>query len=386
MEFRREQQRIAATDVLQALADGQDISLIGCTISGDVEVQRFFDKEEKFNIENLNISIVDQQRVVTFPQKIMINQCVFEDKVFFSPKWDEEQLLRVVFKQDAIFNLSVFNNQTRFAGCTFKGRAGFDGCKFLSVAAFTDCIFKAQGMFRTCEFRGYALFNRAFFNMDARFINTLLSKGGNFKDTVFNSVLDFSGVYSTGKSIPTYYGIKFTQKHSGNGETFWRYVKQASNEAGYYILAGDCFYNERKSNIKGRLYGENYCDLSPKDKLMRWLKGVRLLPEYIFGDMLFGYGEKPLRVISVAGAIITICGLLYFFFGSLSCSYPPDTADSFFESFYFSIITFTTLGFGDIYPTPTDTFTRVVAMIEALCGMSLISLFVVCLSKRFSRG
>jgi len=57
----------------------------------------------------------------------------------------------------------------------------------------------------------------------------------------------------------------------------------------------------------------------------------------------------------------------------------------FLEGLYYSTVTFTTLGFGDIYPA-SDTLTRAVTMLEALAGACLMALFVVTLSKRFSRG
>jgi hypothetical protein len=58
----------------------------------------------------------------------------------------------------------------------------------------------------------------------------------------------------------------------------------------------------------------------------------------------------------------------------------------FIDGLYFSVTTFTTLGFGDMYPDQHHLLTRCVAMGEALCGASLMALFVVTLSKRYSRG
>jgi len=216
------------------------------------------------------------------------------------------------------------------------------------VAAFTACEFKSQAMFRTAEFHGYALFNKAVFTRDARFINTLLSKGGNFKETTFNEQADFSGVYSTGKSLPTYTNIDFANKQSGYGETFWRYVKQAANEAGCYKLSGDCFYRERLANIRGRFYGANFREAPLREKLSRIAAGLRLLPEYIFGNLLFGYGERPVRVLYSSLAVILIFALMYYHRGALICPGYEDNGQSLFDSIYFSAITFTTLGFGDV--------------------------------------
>ena len=55
------------------------------------------------------------------------------------------------------------------------------------------------------------------------------------------------------------------------------------------------------------------------------------------------------------------------------------------DSLYLSVVTFTTLGYGDW--RPTDLWpARFVAMGEALLGASLMALFVVCLARRWGRG
>ena len=121
---------------------------------------------------------------------------------------------------------------------------------------------------------------------------------------------------------------------------------------------------------------------------MRCLAGVRLLPEFIFGRLLFGYGERPIRVLIAAAVVILLCGLFYSCSAGEADNWNRDRSAGLtriFEGMYYSTITFTTLGLGDIYPQD-DFLTRMVTMAEALCGLFLMSLFVVCLSKRFSRG
>ena len=60
------------------------------------------------------------------------------------------------------------------------------------------------------------------------------------------------------------------------------------------------------------------------------------------------------------------------------------------DNYYFSVVTFTTLGFGDLYPNSTQSFLnipwfRVAAALEALFGAFLMALFVVVASKRIMR-
>jgi hypothetical protein len=111
------------------------------------------------------------------------------------------------------------------------------------------------------------------------------------------------------------------------------------------------------------------------------------VPELLIGRWLFGYGERPVRVLM--GGLLVILGCAVFFASSLcllmeqSSRQPAEL--SFFDGLYFSVITFTTVGFGEMYPA-ADGLTRFVVMAEALCGICLMPLFVVSLAKRFARG
>jgi hypothetical protein len=246
-------------------------------------------------------------------------------------------------------------------------------------------------MFRTTIFEGYGLFNEAQFEADTRFANTCFGKGVNFKDVTFNNSCDFSGVYSRHKSVPIYDNISFARHYFGDDASFWRFVKQVCQEAGYYQQAGECFYRERCAHFWHRFRGTNYEKLSAYRKVGRWLLGIRLLPEFVLGRLLFGYGERPIRVLVAGALIVLICGIFYsspaahlaYQYG-LENSQQPDHL-KFMEGLYYSTVTFTTLGFGDIHPAP-DILTRIITMLEATAGACLMALFVVTLSKRFSRG
>ena len=116
------------------------------------------------------------------------------------------------------------------------------------------------------------------------------------------------------------------------------------------------------------------------------MSSVRLLPEFVLGKLLFGYGERPARVLFASALVIVLCAFYYSQPGTLIGRVGDSSLEpSFLQGLYFSTITFTTLGYGDFYPSANN-LCRIVSMIEAVAGGSLIALFVVCLSKRFSRG
>ena len=390
--FQRENQRISSSEILQALAAGEEIRLKDCTISGDLDINRLLVKDENFDMSNIKINSSDEKTTLTLSELIVFNSCKFEGNVSFSSQWEKVDELEVVFKKDVSFNSSVFCGQTRFSNTFFHGLAGFDGCVFERIASYRGMRTNAKAMFRTVMFDGYSLFDGAVFGGETRFTNTCFSKGGNFKEVTFDGESDFAGVYSKSKTVPIYESVCFARARYGDDETFWRFIKQASQEAGYYQLAGESFYNERCAHLSRKLYGSNFDLLSFPQKTGRLLWGIRLLPELMFGRLLFGYGERPIRVLIAGFLIILACGLFYALpsaqvlhridAGTASQTFPERLMDG----FYFSTITFTTLGFGDMYPDPEHTLTRLIAMTEALAGACLMALFVVSLSKRYSRG
>lgn len=99
---------------------------------------------------------------------------------------------------------------------------------------------------------------------------------------------------------------------------------------------------------------------------------------YIMGDILFGYGEKLSRVALSALGVILIFSLIYWAAGD-NIVHEGNHDPSLRECFYLSGVTFTSLGYGDITPTG---YYQVLAVVEALMGVSLMSLFVVTLSRK----
>ena len=105
----------------------------------------------------------------------------------------------------------------------------------------------------------------------------------------------------------------------------------------------------------------------------RWLGSLVL-------DLLWGYGQRPGRLFFFALLFCALCACGYFCFGihqgglcttGFSAKRP---LDHFFECLYFSFVTFTTVGYGDI--TPCGAPSRVLAAAEAFSGIFTMGLFV----------
>ncbi len=156
-------------------------------------------------------------------------------------------------------------------------------------------------------------------------------------------------------------------------EEICRNLRKVSELQGLFELAGHFFYEE----MLMRRY---------QMPLWSFERGISKLV-----DVFCGYGERPLRVILISLAFITICGFFYFFLGISENG--QGLAFSSQESFlgnlmilaklmYFSVVTFTTLGYGDLVPVGAS---RIVAAIEAFVGSFTLALFVVVFVKKMTR-
>lgn len=108
-------------------------------------------------------------------------------------------------------------------------------------------------------------------------------------------------------------------------------------------------------------------------------------------DIFCGYGEAPLRIVGISLAMILFCALLYSITGLnyqgevLTFANQDSITDKvhlLFSCLYYSVVTFTTLGYGDFTPVGIS---RAIAAIEAFTGSFTIALFVVVFVKKMTR-
>jgi len=86
------------------------------------------------------------------------------------------------------------------------------------------------------------------------------------------------------------------------------------------------------------------------------------------------YGRSLTRWTCWCAGVIVLFGLLFGTIDGLT------TGKSLWQGLYFSVVTFTTLGFGDI--TPASPFGQVLTVFEVLLGYGMLGLLVVILSRK----
>lgn len=157
-------------------------------------------------------------------------------------------------------------------------------------------------------------------------------------------------------------------------EEIYRNLRLVSEKQGLFEVAGTFFQREMVMRRKQL----------PRFSIKRTLSKVV--------DLFCGYGEQPIRVVTFTWAVIFIFAILFFFSGLQYNGQPvefnanhsiTDNFQTFISCGYFSIVTFTTLGYGDI--TPIGTLSRILASAEALFGSFTLALFVVVFVKKMTR-
>jgi hypothetical protein len=156
-------------------------------------------------------------------------------------------------------------------------------------------------------------------------------------------------------------------------EEIYRHLRKVTEDEGLFDLSGRFF---RKEMVARR-------------KQLPLLSSARLLSKIV--DLFCGYGEEPLKIIAFTWLAIMIYAVIYLFSGLnyagevIKFDMSAGVSENIYhllDTLYFSIITFTTLGYGDITP---QGFSRFLASTEALMGSFSLALFVVVFVKKMIR-
>jgi len=155
-------------------------------------------------------------------------------------------------------------------------------------------------------------------------------------------------------------------------EEIYRNLRKTSEHQGLFTLSGPYLRKE----LTMRRFQEKYFSIN------------RISSKVV--DLFCGYGEDPLRVILFSWGLIFFSAFFYYFLGlSFGGEFQVFSVDQslaenvnfFFECLYYSVVTFTTLGYGDFIPVG---FSRIIAAMEAFTGSFTIALFVVVFVKKMT--
>ncbi len=185
----------------------------------------------------------------------------------------------------------------------------------------------------------------------------------------------------------------------------WERIKFYQNARAIYRQLNTWYQNHGHSDIAGEfLYREWVCKrLEAQEQLsneLNWRRPWRILQALnsqwwrnmivflwlAIHELVFGYGERPIRVVVTAAFVILGFALVYFLypFSELFTAGRSEFLARLWHSFYFSLVSFTTLGYGDWIKHP-DNWVRYLGGLESFIGLFLTAVFLVTFTRKWTK-
>ncbi|KYK37051.1 MAG: hypothetical protein AYK19_07575 [Theionarchaea archaeon DG-70-1] len=357
----------------------------------------------------------------TFQKDANFNEATFQKNAFFNQViFKNAYFDKAIFQQNAVFIGSIFQS-ANFHEATFRHHADFLRATFQKDANFDETTFQKDASFNRVIFQNVsfdkAIFQYSFFD-NSKFKNCFFIEAkfkfasfykSEFQDVFFNkSVIEqnlkfisgqvdklnlqntqflFKGYMTANLAQTKFHGadmenlafvdcdwpkkiyeeihMKDEQLSFKDLETVYRNLKQNMQRHGDYSKAGEFFYREMEMKRKG----------AEKKRDRLW---------FLLYYLLAGYGERPQRTLFMSVLAVLAFALLYLVLGCLQyAAINPCFLQKIIDAFYFSFVTFTTLGLGDI--RPATTMGKALICCEAVIGAFLIALFVVVFVRKMAR-
>ena len=337
------------------------------------------------------------------------------------------------FTGNANFYNAEFTGNAEFWKAEFTGNANFWKAEFTGNAEFNETKFLKEANFRETKFSGNANFYNAKLTGKFEFIpeqsKTIIFENTYFSDNIRIktdlSKCSFANSNIERVDMTDSIWIRDDDKPKNSFSSFFEWFKSKVGLSETPIIIWEGCKGELSSNWK-KLEGiyrrlkqsyQKFGDTSTAGKFYyqemeckrKQLKGIEKHFWYLFYKKLCGYGEKPFNVIWASYFLILLSSFSYLFggielLGSSILKVPPNVIDynlslnsfgiqwaisnidSLLEDFllclYTSVITFTTLGYGDVHPIG---FSRVIASVEAGFGIIMTALFIFVFTRKMLR-
>jgi len=357
--------------------------------------EAIFEGEANFKFVHFYGDITDFTRT-KFKQNVSFMSAEFNKVNFNSVEFSKDaSFIKVKFLENAEFCFAIFSGNVGFQGAKFK-KAYFNGSNFSKNAFFQNTEFNNEVNFSNVTFDEKMVFItknplRIYLN-EVTFSNDVRIKAGLQNCSFDGSNIERVDLTNCGWTLNKEKEIKILE-HKNNLDydklvEIYRRLRQSCQRYGDHFNAGEFFYQEM-------------------DCKRNQMKGIQKFIWIIIKGAC-GYGERPIRVIRTSAIIIIFFTFLYFYSGIRYMEKGTGTLidhqfnfnslkifisefdylifpiiKDFFWCFYTSIITFTTLGYGDVYPV--GFWSRLSASIESLIGIIMTATLIFVLSRKILR-
>ncbi|BBM86038.1 ion channel [Candidatus Uabimicrobium amorphum] len=341
-----------------------------------------------------------QLQRVRFENTLEVVDNKFKEAVFWGEAYFYKQALffRCKFDAKLHFPLSIFHDETHFsesefcagieliktkfcgklfAGNSKIGKLDMERARLNEGADFTKSTFEETN-FSYAVFSGATTFHSSIFTKNCCFYAAIFEPKVSFAKAEFQGKLSFSGM--------SVYDMVIS----------WRQVRgklQSVAQKNYVEAAEEYSLLKNVFERQNRYDDEDEAYLLYKKAMRKTLKISLLHPWQTLGrflsfwalDLGCGYGTRPFRITVTSIFIALGFAALYGYFPhEFGYNGAQQGVFDWSNATYFSIATFTTMGFGDWAPNPDSIF-RYVVTIEAFVGIFTMALFVGAFTRKVIR-
>lgn len=364
-------------------SDYDSMFLTNCIIEGAI----VFSSEPEVEIEDQ--FVVNKEIVCvrcTFKNVFKFENTLFKKEVFFgnSVFQDTVNFRKSVFQNACDFGESVFEGSVLFRGTVFNGTARFSKSRFHQVADYNDVQFSDNAVFRDAIFQDAAHFSRVLFSKKLDFVQARFSDTAVFNETTFCEETDLTAARFAVSA--SYQNVSFIS------DTIWQWLR---NKFTHQSMQPTEFYldSEDINGVLNPFFKRYVAD----QQFIRAFK-----EKHPFWGLVWRWSSDYGRSLALWALWSLLIALSFSFVYMPAPAWFPEwlqetmpqfhqvtvtDADgdlTFWKSFYFSIVTFTTLGFGDV--VADNTTARILVTLEVIFGYimlgGLISIFANKLASR----
>lgn len=326
-----------------------------------------FHKHNKNNNENKEfLKRIREERISDF------SGFVFEEYFNANEVIDYEvqdlNFIETIFKKEAIFN-----------GYEFRGRVYFKYVKFYDYVSFGNAIFNNNVIFYKTIFNNVYINEKIFEKSKFRGQNLIINEVINLPrmdGIIFNSCSKF-----------ILHNIDYKKENYLIGKINYKIARNQANNIGDYERIGHYYYKERIYRSKSMNVYDYH---SYRDYLSE--KFFDRLSKYTIG-----YGERPWNIFIITLLIISMFALMYMFLdirniyneeiglnlNNLENYSLYEIIKIYIDLWYFSMVTFSTVGYGDIIVT--SLLGKILVSVEVFLGVTIGAAWASVIIKRMIR-
>ena len=284
-----------------------------------------------------------------------------EEALFWHAQFSgEASFFEAQFSEGAYFGGAQFSGMADFEIAQFSGMADFGDAQFSGGAHFLGALFSVGAHFGDAQFSGWAVFNGAEFKVNTNFENIKIEKYNSFM-MLYTYLYDVPGLFESIESNKKKF--KYSNKTEFLPDNFNLILGEGAT-ARYPIIC-------RK--IRDDIYLINFKEKHPKMHFIWWL----------FADCGRSFFRWALWSLGFA---IAFAFIYYFSYTDYMLNFQTVYVSEDFPLFsfiYYSVVTFTTLGFGDI--VPRTGWLQFWVMLEVILGYIMLGGLISILANKLAR-